>query len=88
MRKIKDNAYNNGYKVKDVRDGNKMVNGIPVITFVNYVIDWKQQTNATDKSADMVLRIIGKLVCKFKHHYPTTWRQILSFLEPDQALDS
>ena len=88
MRKIKDNAYNNEHKVKDVRDDNKMVNGIPVITFVNYVIDWKQQTNATDKSDDMVLRIIGKLVCKFKHHYPTTWRHILSFLQPDQAQES
>jgi hypothetical protein len=41
MQKVNRNAFKNGFKVKDAKHKNKLVLGIPVITYVNYIVEWK-----------------------------------------------
>lgn len=48
-------------------------------------MDWKSSTNASDLSADMVLKIVTKLVCKFNHHYPGTWKQLTGLVKPQST---
>lgn len=61
------------------------MDGIAVITFLHYMLDWKSTTNASDTSADMILRLISKVLLNFTNNVPQTWHQVKSMLNPEDA---
>lgn len=65
--------FERGFMIKDVENQDKVHEGMTPLTFAHYIMDWKSATNASDNSADMVLKLVTKLVCTFKHKYPTSW---------------
>lgn len=73
MKKMVNELYEPGYVVRDMKNKSKKVHGMTVLTFVHYLMDWKSSTNASDASADMIMRLMCKLLCKFSHNYPKTW---------------
>lgn len=83
MQRLQSELFNSSFKVKDVRASDKIVEGMAGITFVHYIMDWKSSTNASDKSADMVLKIITKLLCTFSHTLPRTWHQVKQLASPE-----
>lgn len=55
MQRLQKDLFNPIFKVKDITNKGKKSNGIALVTFIHYMMDWKSTTNASDYSADMLL---------------------------------
>ena len=69
---LKDKLHEPCYAVKDTHT-NRIYEGPLGIDVVQWLLDWKSSTNASDISADMVIKMFTKLCIPFKHTLPRSW---------------
>lgn len=53
-----------------------------MIKVVQWILDWKASTNATDKSANDVINMFCNLIAVFNHNLPKTWYLVQKLANP------